>query len=309
MSADRCSSEPAHQIGIRERLNEQLDAYVTLATSPGGVVTVLTLGITLSSPPRGAWLVTPLLALVGLFFLPAVHRNWRYWAILTAVTASGVLTHPILDLDNHHFLHLYWLLAMTLACTGHDPQLLLARSGRLLIGWLFTFATLWKLMTSDFVDGSFLTYVLSTDLNATRLPNMLGLVDQATVTDNVASAAAMAELVLDPTATSSTAVLEVPEVVMLLGRPLSLATLALEAAVALTFLLPLRGRWTRWREASLFAFLLVTYPALPVLSFAALLLAMSLAASTLRSPIAQVSHLGMFLIAAAVPAVLQALPA
>ena len=273
----------------------RIDRCVQDTTSRWGLVLLLTLTTTVTHPPRGATVATPILAGLGVLLLRRVAWDWRYWALLTVVTAVGVLSHPIVDLDNHHFLHLYWLLAITLACFTSEPKAALARTGRLLIGLLFLFATAWKLLTPDFADGSFLTYLLSVDGSIATVPTVLGWQDEELVDANrVAIAANQGDLLTDP----EPATIEVTPAVERAARPLSLLTLALEAAVALTFLLPLRDPWSRAREASLFAFVLVTYPVLPVLSFAALLFAMSLASSTLRPPWLQVLHLGVFLTAA-----------
>ncbi|MEX2548803.1 MAG: hypothetical protein WD638_01145 [Nitriliruptoraceae bacterium] len=275
-------------------LRHHLDAFVSAAAAPYGLVVALTLTTTVTHPPRGASVLTPVLAGVGVVLLPRIQRDRRFWALLTAVTAIGVFSHPLVDLDNHHFLHVYWLLALTLAALARDPAVTLARAGRLLIGGLFLFATLWKVVSPDFTDGSFLTFTLSVDPNVARAPLVLGWQDAELVEAN---RDALAPLHLDPTSEVAPVPISVTPTVARMAAPLSWLTLVLEAAVALTFLLPLRGAWTRWREASLFAFLLVTYPALPVLSFAALLIAMSLANTDLPAPRAQVLHLGVLLAA------------
>ena len=253
-----------------------------------GVVALLTLGAAVFSPPRGAFLLSQVVAGLLAVLLPWVGRDWRAWAVLLAVTAPGVLSHPLVDLDNHHFLHLYWLLALTVACLARDPAWTLGRAGRLMIGWLFLFATVWKLLAPDFADGSFLAYLLSIDRNLTRVPIVLQWQDEDLPRDN---RRAMGAMRADPLAEVAPVTLEVAPAVERAARPLSLLTLVLEAAVALTFLLPLRGAWTRWREVTLVAFVIVTYPSLPVLSFAALLLAMSLAGSTLPRPAGEYLHL------------------
>ncbi len=275
-------------------LRHHLDAFVSAAAAPYGLVVALTLTTTISHPPRGAFVLTPLLAAVGIVLLPRIQGDWRFWALLTVVTAVGVLSHPLVDLDNHHFLHLYWLLALTLAALARDAAVTLAHAARLLIGGLFLFATLWKVLSPDFADGSFLAFTLSTDPNVSAAPLVLGWQEPEVVAANREE---VVRLHLDLEREVAPVELSVTPAVARAAAPLSWLTLVLEAAVALTFLLPLRGSWARWREASLFAFLLVTYPALPVLSFAALLIAMSLAATDLPAPRAQVVHLGVLLAA------------
>ena len=267
-------------------------------------VAALTLSITAVAPPRGAGAITPLLAWLGLVALPWVGRQWWYWAALTATTAAALLTQPLLDIDNHHFLHLYWLLAITLACLTRSPETSLATSARFLIGLVFLFATMWKLLTPDFTDGSFLAFSLSHHHNLARPAIALGWQDQGLPQRNDQ---AMDTLRHDPVASVDPLQIEVSAQVARIARPLSALTIVLEAGVALAFLLPLRGAWTRWRELVLFAFVLATYPAAAVLSFAALLLVMSLAC-TQRPPARAASlHVGIFIIVWGADQVLQAM--
>ncbi len=257
-----------------------------------GVVATITLITSITNPPRGSGVESQVLAGVLLLALPWVRQRWWAWGLLTAVTAWGVFTYVLVDLDNHHFLHVYWLTALTVACLAKDPSWTLARAGRLMVGWLFLFATLWKLLTPDFADGSFFAYLFSVDRNLTRVPIALDWVDPDTTSENRIAVTAMRH---DPQVEPHPVAVQVAPTMDRLSAPLAWLTIVLEGAVAATFLLPLRGAWTRWREASLFAFVLVTYPALPVLSFAALLIAMSLSATTMRRPRAEISHVMVIL--------------
>jgi hypothetical protein len=276
------------------RLKHGLDSIVETYTAPWHFLAAFTLAVTLGSPPRGAPLATQLLAVLGLLMLRRIATDWRFWALLTAVTSLAVANHPLVDLDNHHFLHLYWLLAFTAACLSSDPAWTLGRAGRLMIGWLFFFATLWKILSPDFIDGSFFTYLLVHDTNVSRVGVALQWQGEHAPWEN---GRAMANMRDDPSEVDPVD-LQVDPTIERVARPLSALTLVLEGAVALAFLLPLRGRWTRLREGTLFAFIVVTYPVLPVLSFAALLLAMNLATSDLPHPRAEVLHLAVYLVAA-----------
>jgi hypothetical protein len=296
------SGAASSETAARTSLLGRIDRYVEASTSRWGLVLLLTLTTTATHPPRGSAVATPMLAGLGVLLLRRFAWDWRYWGLLTVTTAIGVLSHPIVDLDNHHFLHVYWLLAITLACCTKDPRVTLARTSRLLVGWLFVFATAWKLLTPDFSDGSFLTYLLSVDGNVVAVPLLLGWQDEGNVGEN---RSAIARSQHDPLNSPEPVSVEVAPSIDRVARPLSIVTVALEAAVALSFLLPLRGPWTRVREASLLTFVLLTYAVLPVLSFAALLIAMSLASSTLRPPRLQLLHVAALLVAAGIGLILQ----
>ena len=49
---------------------------------------------------------------------------------------------------------MYWSLACCLSLFCRDPDRLLAWNGRVLIGLTFLFATGWKIMGGEFLDGS-----------------------------------------------------------------------------------------------------------------------------------------------------------
>ncbi len=277
---------------MRHRVPAWLRAWAAHYLDIWGAVATITLITSITNPPRGSGWESQVLAGVLLLALPWARRRWWTWGLLTVVTAAGVFSHVLVDLDNHHFLHVYWLAALTVACLARDPDWTLGRTGRLLVGWLFLFATLWKLLTPDFTDGSFLAYLLSLDRNLTRVPIVLEWVDPDDAADNRRAVTPMRH---DPQIEPYPVPITVSPTIDRIATPLSITTLVLEGAVALTFLLPLRGAWTRWREVSLFAFVLVTYPALPVLSFAALLLAMSLSGSTMQRPWAITTHVAVLL--------------
>ncbi len=243
------------------------------------VVALLTLGTFMGSPPRGTTLVALVVAGAMVVAAPWVAHRWWAWASLLLLAAWGTLvTAPWLDLDNHHVLKLYWLAALALTCVAHDPRATLARAARLLIGFVFAFAVLWKLLTPDFASGEFLTYILSTDRNADRVAAAVGWHDPEVTAEN---RQVIGELRRHVASAPEPVELTVPERTQAHARTLSLAALALEAAVALMFLMPLRGRWRLAREATLLTFLATTYSVLPVFGFGGLLAAMGLAQSDL----------------------------
>ena len=275
----------------RDRLRQLFAPYA----SRTGMVLTLTLLTYLISSPRGTFPVARLAALGALLLVPwlVTDRRWRVGVltILFVLAAAGPLTSPLLDLDNHHFLKLYWLLALLLTGMASDPVAALRRTARWMIGLVFVFATVWKLLVPDFVDGSLLTYLLATDGNMDGMLVAVGWHEEDRTIENRRE---IVQLRHDPTVPLETTELDVPSRSVAVAPALAIATLLLEGAVALAYLLPLRGRWERLQEVSLFAFLLATYGLLPVFGFGGLLAAMGLAASGLRDRPAILVHLAMW---------------
>ena len=103
--------------------------------------------LALSLRPIGGGLLRPgflVLTVLGLV-VPGLLRRSTLWALLTALAAFRVLEDWPLP-DNHAYLLCYWCLAITLALRTAEPEPVLALNGRLLIGLVFAFAALWKLV-------------------------------------------------------------------------------------------------------------------------------------------------------------------
>src|SRR5436190_17642086 len=107
--------------------------------------------------PMGPWGVRPfllagaLLALVSTRVLEAPLT----WLVLAALVGARVVADWPLP-DNHVYLLGYWALAAGLALGATDPARTLARASRLLVGFAFAFAVLWKAFLSpDYLDGRF----------------------------------------------------------------------------------------------------------------------------------------------------------
>ena len=286
---------PAGDSGRVPRLRRVLDPVVSTVISRLGVVYVLTFVTYIISPPRNTPLVARIAAGVALALVPWLVTRPRLRSgvlgALLLIAAWGPLTYPFLDLDNHHVLTLYWLLALLLTGMASDPVDALGRAARWVLALVFVFATLWKLLVPDFVDGSFLTYLLATDARIDRVAAAVDWHDPQITADN---RQLVGPLRHDPLTPLEPTELEVPERSMTAGPLLALGTILVEGAVALAYALPLRGRWRWLRGLSLTAFLLTTYGLLPVYGFGALLAVMGLAASGLAERRAIVAYLGLW---------------
>jgi hypothetical protein len=231
----------------------------------------LTLLALLLRPAGSGWLRPSILALaVAGLVLPRVLHHPALWLALAGLAGWRVIAGWPLA-DNHAYLLAYWCLAIALARLAPDPRQALAWNARALVGLAFAFATLWKLLSPDYLDGRFFRVTLVEDQRLERFATALGGIDRGTLR-------ARREFVtqhVDGPGLAGDAPAEPPRL-RTLALAATWATLAFEAAVAIAFLAPL-GRRVWLRHALLLLFCLTTYAIAPVVSFGWLLLAMGAA--------------------------------
>ena len=245
--------------------------------------------------PIGNWALRPvilLLAAIGLVF-PNQLRRPGLWAMLTVLTGLRVVLDWPLP-DNHAYLLCYWCLAISLVLVSRDPQACLAINGRVLIGGVFAFATLWKLvLSSDYLDGGFFCVMLLTD---PRFEGFTQLFGGLAVDDLEAFRAFLAQHVDGPLFDRQ-ALPQLPGRFVQLAQLATWWTLVLESSIAVTFLRPWRHRLSplvSLRDIFLILFCLTTYAVAPVEGFGWLLVAMGLAQSEAETPWLRFGYLATF---------------
>ncbi len=255
-------SEPLH------RLSRRIGAL-----DPIALALRLTL-LDLLLRPVGTSFVRPatlLLAGAGLA-LPALLGSRLFWlALVVAATGRVVTAWPLGD--NHAYLLVYWCLAVALGCAVHDRDATLVASGRWLLGLVFAFAVVWKVISPDYLDGRFFRVTLAVDPRFeafTQLAAGLGSDELA------AQRGFLVQHVDDALGIVETGPPE-PARLRAVALAATWATFAAEVAVALAFLGPLGRGLSRWRDPLLLAFSAGTYAVAPVEGFGWLLLALGLA--------------------------------
>jgi hypothetical protein len=230
----------------------------------------LTLLLLLLHPIGGGWLHPAFLALaVAGLALPPLLTHPGLWLGLTGLGAWRVVSDWPLA-DNHAYLLVYWFLAIAIAQRAADPAAVLSWNGRALIAGVFAFATLWKLISPDYLDDRFFRVALIEDR---RLEHVVSSFSAAQPAELDALRSRLAEHADGPApALPSDAVLE-PERLRALARAATWGTFAGEASLALAFLAPLGVL----RHVLLIGFCAVTYAVAPVHGFGWLLLAMGVA--------------------------------
>ena len=221
----------------------------------------------------GTGVVRPLilgLAVLGLL-LPRLLRHPGIWIALTVLTGVRVVGEWSLA-DNHAYLLCYWCFAISLALVSHSVSACLALNGRLLIGGAFALAVLWKVALSpDYLDGRFFQVILLTDTRFADFAQVVGGLSPEVLADLRAYVqGGLSDPELLP---------QMPARFVWLAHGMTLWTVLIEGAVALSFIWPGERGLTSLRNLFLLGFCLTTYTVVPVEGFGWLLLSMGIAQS------------------------------
>jgi hypothetical protein len=240
----------------------------------------LTLVVLMLRPQGQGVLRAAILVVAGAgLVIPALTVSARTWLLLAALIGARIAADWPLA-DNHIYLLAYWCLGVGLALwydasasSSEGWACALQSTSRLLVGSAFACAVVWKaLLAPDYLDGRFFRVTLSTD---DRLAP-------------VAFAAGLSEAQLDA---NRDALQPLPAGVEVLDGPVLVEPprfrqvaaaftwggVALEALVAVAFLLPVARRWPSLRHILLLTFCVATYAFAPVAGFGWLLIVLGLA--------------------------------
>ncbi|MDJ0785639.1 MAG: hypothetical protein QNK05_02455 [Myxococcota bacterium] len=215
----------------------------------------------------------PVMMLAGTALLvPWLLQSRAIWIALTLATGASVIwDFPFAD--NHDHLMAFSCLAVVCALHTRDPERAFATSARLLIGLAFLFAVIWKVgLSPEFRDGRFFRVTLLTDTRFADLAVMAGGLDWDRWEAN-------GDLLADTLSGREPwpeGGFDEPPALRRLATFATVYTGAIEAFVALAFLLPPTGRFggriARFRDASLLLFAVTTYAFATVRGFGWLLM-------------------------------------
>lgn len=221
---------------------------------------------------QGAFLLLSA-AVAGAIAWKRLHRRAAFW-LAAAALLGAELAAAWFSTDDHIFLLGYWLLAMGLALLQPAPAAAAATSARWLLGLVFLFATIWKLVSPVYVSGEMFHYLLLVDPRLGRVAVWAGMLPADVLRANFDAAAT-----LGGAGALSVTLRDAPGV-STLAAALTWLTVALEGTLAAVFLHPRTAPWVR--DALFFVFLIGTYLMAPVVLFGLLLCAMGLSFGNAR---------------------------
>jgi len=222
----------------------------------------------------------------GGLLLPSQLRRPGLWTALTVVTGLRVALDWSLA-DNHAYLLCYWCFAVSLALTSQDVAGCLASNGRLLIGWAFAFAVVWKLFLSpDYLDGRFFRVIMLSDNRFADFVQLLGGLSPDLLADLRSFVHGQWPETLAPP--------QEPARFLRLAQAATVWTVLIEGAVALAFLWPVRRGLSRLRDTFLLCFCATTYTMVTVEGFGWLLISLGVAQCEPRRKRTRLSYLATF---------------
>jgi hypothetical protein len=222
---------------------------------------------------------------------PALRRAPLLWLLGGAVLLGGAYADWDTT-DNHKYLMAYGCLAWFASLRSQDVETTLARNGRLLVGLCFLFASAWKWLSPDYLDGRFFHYELLTDGRFGRLMTFVSGISVETVDQNHAAVTAL----LDPASTLTSVRLADTPVFATLGRAMTWWTIAIESVLAIAFLWPTERGPARLRHALLLLFVLSTYAIAPVIGFGSVLAILGFVQTTQAQPRLRSAYLFVFVL-------------
>ena len=225
-------------------------------------------------PPSEWYLQLPLVCLgVAALLWRSLLRSKGFWMLACYVCAARVVI-GYWTVDNHIFLLSYWCIALLTALWVSDSEFNLRRNARLLIGFAFFFAMIWKaVLAPDFRDGSFFRATILKDL---RFQEVALVVGGLSLEDDRANRRAIQQV---RRGELEEAELVQPEALVRTAKIVTWWTLIIEGLVAILFLLPTTWWASRWRDLALLGFVWTTYPIATVLGFGWLLVILGAAQS------------------------------
>jgi hypothetical protein len=215
------------------------------------------------------WYFTvPFTTLAGFaLFYSKLRTSWIFWLSIAAIHGFALAQLWYFE-GNGLFLFFYATLTMTLALASGNPAPILRINARYLIGFVFLFAVLWKLLTPDFRSGHFMEYYLLTDNRVAPVATILTPLTRVDIKGNQKQVEQLP---------NETIQLHSKPRVHLLALMLTYLTLIVEGLVAIVFLLPVNPLL---RDGTFISFLISGYLTVTVPSFGMILACLGFAQSS-----------------------------
>jgi len=220
-------------------------------------------------------------ALVGILWWGLALQP-SYWFVLAGLRLASHVGAGWYLVDNHQYLLTYWCLAVGLCLligNREEVERLLRQNARLLLGLCFAIATIWKIQAGQYLDGTFFQYSLLAVERFDKVAALLG----GSAERVAVNAETIAQLRAVPGPAEAVALEPHLPGVRWLAQGLAIWTIAVEAVIALAFLLPGPRGFRNVGHLAVLIFVSTTYFFAPVFVFASLLLVLGAASLEERS--------------------------
>ncbi len=203
--------------------------------------------------------------------------NRYYWLIISSVFSAFCAFFGIkYALDNHVYVFALLLILGTIAVHLHhsegDWKKAFGFNARVMMGLIFLFAGIGKLLAPEFLDGSFFEFFLTTDSRFKGFSHVLLKGQDSILSENGMMLDSLLDTLHPETALfflKSAPVIEQSSIYM------TYWTILIEMLTAILFLMPGRYKLSGYREIPLIIFIVTTYPIATVPGFARSLLTLA----------------------------------
>jgi hypothetical protein len=245
------------------------------------VLPLLTLLVLLTHAPEVWYLQTPLVVLITLALMFEPWRQAPQLWFLISLCLGTTLYLNWESCDNHKYVITYWCLTLCAAFTAAPTRQtdVIQHSSRWLIGLCMLWATLWKIATPEYRDGTFFTYELLSDERFAHFTALFGGTSLATLAENRELRDLIVHGYTRGMEISSVQLSSSPGVAAL-AWCLTWWTVAIEGALAVLFLWRDHPRIATLRNGLLLFFAVTTYAVATVRGFGWMLMLLGMAQTT-----------------------------
>jgi len=210
-------------------------------------------------------IILKIFIVIGL--ITRIAWNYLFWAITTIILAVSHLPDWY-TIDNHIYLMIYWSLTITIALYSSNQQVTLNKSASYLVGLCFLFATFWKVITPEFMNGSFFEYILAGGDSRFKTFSVL-LTDMNY--QNIEHNQSAINSVNDSLLTEHPGELIISSILPIKAQFLTYWTVIIEGLIGFLFLFPFKKISNTLKHYLLLLFIVTTYPIASVTTFGLLL--------------------------------------
>lgn len=196
-----------------------------------------------------------------------ITTHFLFWLVI-GITLSFYHFSEWFIIDNHIYLMIYWAFNLSVVLYTDNKHEALVLSSKLLVGLCFFFATFWKMITPEFMDGTFFTYLLiGGDTRFEWFSMMISGMNAGLLETNQAAMDSMKSVLYN----GEQIPVEITSDIKFLALYMTWWTIILEGAISLLFLISLFKNKDYFAHLALMTFIITTYPVATVITFGLLL--------------------------------------